>query len=339
MRNVLRQWMLALGARCGPGAAFCLLFSSSFRRELRAVYAGLLTHGRAAAQDRSEYLLRRNIHRIEKGLLLEGRRPLFALDYILPTARTFAHFAGQRRERPACEPLLRWADTVLAQYFGCAGPHPVVDQARIVFDRAGRAPPEPLETAAAPDGPRPSYAQVAALIRGRKSVRAYADRPVPRSETDRALNLARFAPSACNRQPFEFRIFDRPEEARRVASAAFGAAGFAGSVPALAVLVGHLRAFDSERDRHLVYVDGALAALSFMYALESLGLSSCPINWPDVAPQERAMAALLGLRPDERPTLLISFGYPAPGAPVARSERKSLAEIARYGLGSGSPVP
>ncbi len=36
-------------------------------------------------------------------------------------------------------------------------------------------------------------------------------RPVERSKIDRAIAVASQAPSACNRQPFVFRVFDDPE--------------------------------------------------------------------------------------------------------------------------------
>ena len=48
------------------------------------------------------------------------------------------------------------------------------------------------------------------------------------------------------------------------------------------VIVGELDAYEYDRDRHLIYIDGSLAAMTFMLALETLGLSSCPINWSGV---------------------------------------------------------
>ena len=47
-------------------------------------------------------------------------------------------------------------------------------------------------------------------------------------------------------------------------------------------VVGNLAAYPLERDRHLIYIDSALASMQLMLAAETLGLSTCPINWPDV---------------------------------------------------------
>ena len=62
----------------------------------------------------------------------------------------------------------------------------------------------------------------------------------------------------------------------------------------------------------LVYIDGSLAAMQLMLALESLGLSSCSINWPDVEERERQLAKILGLAYQERTVMLLAVGYADP---------------------------
>jgi nitroreductase len=102
-----------------------------------------------------------------------------------------------------------------------------------------------------------------------------------------------------------------------------GTAGFASNLPALAVVVGDLSAFPLERDRHVIYIDGSLAAMQFMLALETLGLASCPINWPDIDAREAAMAKHLGLKPYERVVMLIGFGYAKDDGLIPFSRKRS----------------
>lgn len=47
-----------------------------------------------------------------------------------------------------------------------------------------------------------------AVIRGRRSIRRYQDRPVPRSLIEQLLEAARWAPSAHNRQPWRFAVIE-----------------------------------------------------------------------------------------------------------------------------------
>jgi nitroreductase len=84
------------------------------------------------------------------------------------------------------------------------------------------------------------------------------------------------------------------------------------------------------RDRHVIYIDTALAAMAFQFALETLGLASCCINWPDIERLEIAMGKLLNLRPDERVTMCMSIGYPDPEGKVPFSQKKSLDQLRSY---------
>jgi nitroreductase len=138
------------------------------------------------------------------------------------------------------------------------------------------------------------------------------------------------APSACNRQPFIFRVFNEPELARQIVSIPLGTKGFSHQVPAVAVVVGQMRAYPLERDRHVIYIDGALAAMSFLFALETLGLSSCVINWPDEQPYERRMKAALNLASDERVVMLIAFGWADPEGGIPYSAKRSPADAATF---------
>ena len=161
-------------------------------------------------------------------------------------------------------------------------------------------------------------------------MRWFEQRPVPRELVDKALLVGRQSPSACNRLPYEFRIFDEPEMVRKVASIPFGAAGYGHQIPTIAVVVGRLNHYFSPRDRHVIYVDSALAAMPFMLALETLGLASSVINWPDFEPLEAKMQKALNLDYDERVIMLIAIGWPDPDGLVAYSEKKSLDVVRRW---------
>lgn len=310
------------------------IFSSAFRREHQAVLSGLV---RYRAEERSEassvYLLRRNIHRIEKGLVMRPRRPVFATDYVGPTVdsyRRLAEAAGTRRGRVE---ELDWAGDVLGTYFEATSSDPSIDTARSLFEQKGVERLARLRAPYQRDLSRPppvGYGDLLALVRRRRSVRWFERREVPRELIDQALEVAVQAPSACNRQPYHFRIFDTPELVRQIAAIPMGATGFSDNIPVLAVVVGEQSAYFDERDRHVIYIDASLASMSFLLALESLGLASCCINWPDKEPQESRMKAALGLRPDERVVMLIAIGYPDTEGLVPYSQKRSIETVRTY---------
>jgi nitroreductase len=308
-----------------------------FGREHQAVLAGKRRYLEIHADGRQRYLLRRNIHMLEKGLSMRPRREVFAVDYIGPTVDVYTSLVGGDESRCTADLELQWANDVLAAYFEIAGDHPVIEGAKRKFRqaplgmdaRAGRPGLSPYtRDLTAP--PPVEYDDLLRLAERRRSVRWFDDRPVPREMIEQAMTVAGYAPSACNRQPFEFRVFDDPETVREVAAIPMGTRGWVDQIPVFVVIVGTLSAFFSERDRHLIYTDGCLAAMGFLLALESLGLSSCCVNWPDIAEREQKMAKVLGLRPDERPVMCIALGWPDPEGFVPYSQKKPSTELLRF---------
>jgi nitroreductase len=314
-------------------STYYLFFSRRFRREHRAVLAGRLAYERGLeAPLTSSPLLRRNIHRLEKGLVMQPRQPTFADDYIEETVAELARLGQGHGLDPVEE---KWARDVLAEYFASVRDTPRIVRARGKFNSL--MPPLGSE-AGITSVPRVrkagarasvSYEEFLELCRQRRSVRWFEQRPVPRELVLKAVDAAAQAPSACNRQPFLFRYFDRPEEAQRIAGLAMGTTGYAQNVPALMVLIGDLGCYPEERDRHVPYIDASLAAMQFMLALETLGLASCPINWPDIEYRERLMDRELALPRYLRPVMLIALGYPDPQGGVPFSAKKPVEALLR----------
>lgn len=274
--------------------------------------------------------LRRNIHRIEKGLIMKPMREVFAVNYIMETVEFYECALESGTGIGSINPgELTWARDVLAEYFSVTDRiHPTIARAREKFlacppSGTGGGSYKPFSRVA---GTRStfSYDELLRLAHQRRSVRAFLPIPVSRELVDKALLVARQSPTACNRLPYEFRIFDDPQLTSKVAAIPMGARTFAEQIPTIAVVLGKQRHFFSARDRHVIYVDASLAAMGFLYALETLGLASTVINWPDLPRLERRMQQTLQLDWDERVVMLIALGHPDPEAQVPFSEKKPL---------------
>lgn len=103
-----------------------------------------------------------------------------------------------------------------------------------------------------------------------------------------------------------------------------GTTGYADNIPLLIAVVGDLSAYFDERDRHVIYIDSSLSAMSFTLALETLGLSSCIINWPDIEIKEKKIQSILKLDNYQRVTMLISVGYADPEGMIPFSCKKDV---------------
>lgn len=313
----------------------------TFSREQHALAAARYHYYRNLVADRgSRVELRRNIHRIEKGLLMRPRKPRFALNFIQETVESYEKAAAFSQGHPDQVDTgeLCWAHDVLARYFDTVETDPLTSRLKERFDRArpclGReSSPEPGLTPCRRGEATPppvSYDALLELSFRRRSVRWFLPEPVPRDLIDRALMVARQAPTACNRMPYRYRVYDDPDLVARIGRIPFGAAGFYRNIPTLIVLTGRLDFFFSARDRHVIYIDASLSAMAFMLALETLGLSSCVINWPDFELVELKLQKVLGLAMDERPVCLMAVGYPDPEGEVACSRKKSLDQIRSF---------
>ncbi len=310
-------------------------------RERQAVICGVRSFERhLRAELWNLALLLRNTHRLEKGLIMRPRREVFALDYIEETVKAYeAALYAQANGHGPTDEQLQWVGDVLAQYFAVTASHPKIDPLRERFQSLPK-PRRVCEASLVPycrdlsQPPPVGYEELLALAHRRRSVRWFLPKPVPRELIDKAMLVAAQSPSACNRQPFIFRIFDEPQLVKQVASIPYGVIGYEHQIPVIVVIIGQLRNFFDARDRHLIYIDGALAAMSFILALETLGLSSCCINWPDIPEREKKMAELLKLQPDERPVMLIAVGWPDPNGMVPRSVKKPLHLLRQYNFES-----
>lgn len=346
------------GASKLSAVSYYTLLSSQFRREMIAVLQGRKSYAENLQKALvSSPLLRRNIHRLEKGLIMQPRRPVFAVDYIGETVTAFAKASAWQTLDPA---ELAWAHDVLQQYFQLCASHPMVDAAKSRFIAVVAANPAGFNSAGArsaeiisadassaevssaelnppavpyryADLPKSdiSFAALSQLFKQRRSVRWFLPTAVPKELIYQAVEVASQAPSACNRQPFRFDLLANPHDAQKVAALAMGTAGFEHNIQCLLVVVGDLSCYPAERDRHVIYIDASLATMQLMLALETLGLASCPINWPDIESRERLMQQKLKLPVYQRPVMLLAVGYADPAGGIAFSQKKSAALLIR----------
>jgi nitroreductase len=307
---------------------FYTLFNRSFRVEHRAVLRGrkaFSEHMKSPVDSSPQ--LRRNIHRLEKGLIMKPRRDIFGEAFIIQTIDLY----GAILAAPSISAEeMKWAEDVLILYFETVGSSEVVDLAREKHAEIQRASSSTNERDFVPYMRSEStlssvnYEGLMALCQQRRSVRWYKSDSIPDELINQALEVARTAPSACNRQPFEFLVLNDKQQAPVIAALPAGTAGFAKQVPCIIVVIGDLSCYPTEADRHVMYIDSALSSMQFMLALETLGLSSCMINWPENKSKELELYKELSIPLHKRVLMMMSVGYAEPNGMIPYSSKKPL---------------
>jgi nitroreductase len=170
----------------------------------------------------------------------------------------------------------------------------------------------------------PSPQSLLNLLKTRRSIRRYRPDPVPDEMVEQLLEAGRWAPSASNRQPWEF-IVVRDEAIRRQVAqhAAFYFIKWAqvGEAPLLIVLCGNAR---NPAYRRYLHEDVGLAGSQIMLQARVLGLGTCWIGAMD----RKAIAGILKIPEHLEIVALLTVGFPAEDPPP--TSRKSLSEIAHY---------
>jgi nitroreductase len=271
------------------------------------------------------YNFRRNIHRIEKGLSYQETKTIFAEDYILETVECL--------ERDQSFGFLdietkKWGEAVLELYFQITGNSEVITEAEnryqkikskdIEYDRV------PYQCSSRP-ALKIDYKSLLQLALRRRSVRFYLDKKVDPELVERALEVALQSPSACNRQSFKYLFFNQKEVVDKLSKIPGGVAGY--SIPSVAVLIGQYRGYFDERDINAPIIDASLSAMAFLFALETLGLSSVCINWPNLLDREEKIRQVIHLEDDEFVIMLIGIGYPDPDGKIPYSAKTPVGNI------------
>lgn len=148
------------------------------------------------------------------------------------------------------------------------------------------------------------------LIRARRSIRKYKEKPVEKEKIDLLIEAALRSFSSRNTQPWEFVVITDPEILSRLSGARPSGLAFFENAP-LSI------AICADTSKSDVWVEDASIAGAFIHlAATDLGLGSC---WGQIRKRnhhtgQRAgdyVAELLGLRDGLEVESIIAIGYPA----------------------------
>jgi nitroreductase len=164
-------------------------------------------------------------------------------------------------------------------------------------------------------------------IKIRRSVREYSSRPIPPDVLERMRQALRYAPSACNLQPWRFIIVSDAELRQKVARAANDQLWMA-DAPVTVVGCGLLDEAYTGMGGHgnSVDVDLAIALDHLTLAAVAEGLGTCWIGAFD----EQQVKQLLEVPRNVKVVAMTPLGYPASAdlnSPISEDRRKTAAEI------------
>lgn len=169
------------------------------------------------------------------------------------------------------------------------------------------------------------------VIRTRRSIRKYRNDPVSDEDLRKILDAARWAPSAGNRQSWEFVVVRDPERKVALARAALGQM-FITEAPVVIVVGANVQRSSSrygERGATLYCIqDTAAAIMNLMLAAHALGYGTCWIG----AFRDEEVAKVVGFPSHIRPVAIIPLGRPGEKpSPTPRLPLEEIVHAESYG--------
>ncbi|WP_426370147.1 nitroreductase family protein [Pseudocolwellia sp. HL-MZ7] len=164
----------------------------------------------------------------------------------------------------------------------------------------------------------------------RCSVRKYSDKKVSKDELLRVIKLANKTPSVCNRQSARVYVYDEKESMAKVLKHQDGNAGFGHDAGTILIVTSDLSCFYKAGERNQGYVDGGLYAMSLVYAIHSIGLGSCMLNWSQGARTDQRLRDDTNIPENEVIITMIAVGNLPDNFDVAVSPRRNVEQVASF---------
>ncbi|OBK14526.1 nitroreductase family protein [Mycobacterium asiaticum] len=163
-------------------------------------------------------------------------------------------------------------------------------------------------------------------IRARRNVRQYTQEPVSAEDLHRIAEAGWRAPSAKNRQPWDFVIVTDKAQLQELSTVWMGAGHIAGAAAAIVLVIPEPA---DERRKVTDQYDLGQATMAMMLAATDLGIGT---GHSSVGDQGKARA-ILGVPDGYLVAYLLGVGYPAdrPLTPIRKPNRRPFDEVVHHG--------
>jgi nitroreductase len=164
-------------------------------------------------------------------------------------------------------------------------------------------------------------------IFNRRSIRNFTGKSIPKEDLEKIVETARFAPSATNRQMWDFIVITNKEilddilhhfyASRKYETSEYGK--FDGTSAIIAVVI--------DKNNEYWREDGSAAAQNMLLSARALGYGSCWIEG-QIRSHEDHFRELLSIPEEKRILLMIALGEPVKWSPPP--PKKSLSEVLHW---------
>ena len=154
----------------------------------------------------------------------------------------------------------------------------------------------------------------------RRSVRVFQNKEIPGKVLEDLIDVARFAPTTRNVQPWEFIIITKEQTLKKIGGLGENAKFMANAKACIAVFCA---------DSKYYLEDGCSATVNILNAATDFGIGSCWIAG-DKKPYCEEISGLLGVPAGLKLVSLIALGYPEDKNCFRLADKRSLKELTHW---------
>lgn len=163
--------------------------------------------------------------------------------------------------------------------------------------------------------------------KSRASVRSFTGEKVPFQTIEKVIEIAKNAPSVCNRQPTKVYYVENKEKIDKVLQLQGGLTGYTNGISQLMIVVSDRNYFYSVGERNQLYVDGGIFLMNLLYALHFYKIAACPAHWGHNNDKDKQIMRELSLSESEKVICVIPIGIPKDKFKTTLSLRRDNNEI------------
>lgn len=164
------------------------------------------------------------------------------------------------------------------------------------------------------------------FVRTRTSVRDFSKEEVDVNSIKRAVNIARHAPSVCNRQAWKIHFYQPDKKMQTLLKLQAGNNGFSESIMGLCIITSDVKQF-TKLEGNQIYTDGGIFSMNLVLSLHHEGIASCCLNTCVPYTTEKRIKKLAQIPANERLIMMIGVGKLKDEFKSAFSEKKPVNEI------------
>lgn len=271
-------------------------------------------------------------HRIEKGLALAKPKPGFGVDAVnglLTDLELFvSRFGANHSTERALNTLREYALFNQRQNSDVKW---LLPRLHLLAERCDRHDREGgTRLVHRDDILRDGRIDLRAFFASRCSVRHFSAERIEDDLIREAVMMAKKAPSVCNRESGGVYVVTTPAMKEQLLCLQNGNRGFGDQADRVLVITSRLDTFLTTGERYQAWIDGGMFAMSLVYALHSLGIGSCCLNWSVEPRQDKSIHAIPGIPADQNVIMMLAIGNLPPELRIAQSPRRPVDEVLHF---------